>query len=193
MILDLCGGTGSWSKPYTDNGYDVRVLTLPDFNVTKWQECEWLKSAIKQNEIEGILAAPPCTMFSIARCDKTSKEPRDLRQAMTVVQACLDIIHECLYNQFRKNEKGLRFWAIENPYTKKTAIWGEFNIPKKKLVKPRKSEIQGVYDFVTSVEHFADLKEIPNGYLEKTGYSKRVVLRSMTPLGFANAFYTANK
>ena len=217
MILDLCGGTGSWSKPYTDNGYDVRVLTLPDFDVTKWQECEWLKSAIKENEIEGILAAPPCTMFSIARCDKTSKEPRNLRQAMTVVQACLDIIHECLYNQFRKKEKGLRFWAIENPYTgylkrflgtpalifdpyeygdpytKKTAIWGEFNIPKKKPVKPRKSEIQGVYDFVTSVEHFADLKEIPNGYLEKTGYSKRVVLRSMTPLGFANAFYTANK
>jgi len=51
MILDLCGGTGSWSKPYTDNGYDVRVLTLSDFDVTKWQECEWLKSAIKQNEI----------------------------------------------------------------------------------------------------------------------------------------------
>lgn len=34
IILDLCGGTGSWSKPYRDNGYEVRVATLPDFDVT---------------------------------------------------------------------------------------------------------------------------------------------------------------
>ena len=26
IILDLCGGTGSWSKPYKENGYDVRVI-----------------------------------------------------------------------------------------------------------------------------------------------------------------------
>ncbi len=30
IILDLCGGTGSWSKPYKDAGYDVRVITLPE-------------------------------------------------------------------------------------------------------------------------------------------------------------------
>lgn len=24
IILDLCGGTGSWSKPYKEAGYDVR-------------------------------------------------------------------------------------------------------------------------------------------------------------------------
>lgn len=29
IILDLCGGTGSWSKPYRDAGYDVRLITLP--------------------------------------------------------------------------------------------------------------------------------------------------------------------
>lgn len=26
IIFDLCGGTGSWSKPYKDNGYDVRII-----------------------------------------------------------------------------------------------------------------------------------------------------------------------
>ena len=46
---------------------------------------------------------------------------------------------------------------------------------------------------MSCVEHFADLKQIPKGYLEKTGLSKRTVLRSMTPLGFAKAFYEANK
>ena len=46
---------------------------------------------------------------------------------------------------------------------------------------------------MSCVEHFADLKQIPDGYLEKTGLNKRTVLRSMTPLGFAKAFYEANK
>ena len=26
VILDLCGGTGSWSKFYREAGYDVRVI-----------------------------------------------------------------------------------------------------------------------------------------------------------------------
>ena len=33
IILDLCGGTGSWSKPYRDAGYDVRVITLPCYDL----------------------------------------------------------------------------------------------------------------------------------------------------------------
>ena len=33
IILDLCGGTGAWSKPYADAGYDVRVITLPEWDV----------------------------------------------------------------------------------------------------------------------------------------------------------------
>lgn len=33
IILDLCGGTGSWSKPYKEAGYDVRLITLPEYDV----------------------------------------------------------------------------------------------------------------------------------------------------------------
>lgn len=33
IILDLCGGTGSWSAPYKENGYDVRVITLPEYDL----------------------------------------------------------------------------------------------------------------------------------------------------------------
>ncbi len=138
IILDLCGGTGSWSKYYKDNGYDVRVITLPDYNVLTYEPPE---------NVYGILAAPPCTMFSIARNDKTAKTPRDLRGGMNIVNACLRIIHTCLYDNYRVGQ-GLQFWALENPYsgylkrflgkpalvfepyeygdpyTKKTAIWG---------------------------------------------------------------------
>jgi hypothetical protein len=55
IILDLCGGTGSWSKPYRNNGYDVRVITLPDYDVFDYQPPE---------NVYGILAAPTCTHFS---------------------------------------------------------------------------------------------------------------------------------
>ena len=220
IILDLCGGTGSWSRPYAEAGYDVRVLTLPDFNVLGWRDNKELIGMIENNQIYGILAAPPCTMFSIARNDTTAKSPRDLRGGMEVVQACLDIIHECLYRDFRVNGEGLKFWALENPhsgylkrflgkpalvfnpyeygdpYTKKTAIWGEFKELKKNTVEPRKFEhptTKGARDFVSCVEHYADLKQIPEGYERKTGYTKRTILRSMTPQGFAKAFYEANK
>ncbi len=101
IILDLCGGTGAWSKPYKENGYDVRVLTLPDFDVTKWREYDWLVELIEKNKVYGILAAPPCTMFSIARNDTTAKEPRDLREGMRIVQSCLDMLYH-LVNWYEK-------------------------------------------------------------------------------------------
>lgn len=127
IILDLCGGTGSWSKYYKENGYDVRVLTLPDYSVTdvvfsdeymvfNKQNYNVNDMAIKYANVYGILAAPPCTMFSIARNDKTAKQPRDLKAGMEIVNACLKIIHNCLYNNFRVGQ-GLKFWALENPYS----------------------------------------------------------------------------
>lgn len=157
IILDLCGGTGSWSKPYKEAGYDVRVITLPDYNVTdvifndtymvfNTKSYDVQDITIRYSDVYGILAAPPCTMFSIARNDKTAKEPRNLKEGMEIVNACLKIIHHCLYDNFRINQ-GLKFWALENPasgylkrflgkptmifepyefgdaYSKKTALW----------------------------------------------------------------------
>lgn len=37
IILDLCGGTGSWSKPYKEAGYDVRLITLPEYDVLTYE------------------------------------------------------------------------------------------------------------------------------------------------------------
>lgn len=220
VIFDLCGGTGCWSKPWKDNGYKVIVMTVPKYDITKWREYPEIVELIEKNQIYGILAAPPCTMFSIARNDKTAKLPRDLRSGMKIVNACMEIIHECLYVQHKLSLPGLKFWALENPnggylkrfigkptlvfhpyeygdpYTKRTALWGEFKELKKNEVKPREFEhptTKGARDFVSCVEHFADLKDIPEGYKEMTGYSNRKIMRSMTPQGFANAFYQANK
>lgn len=50
IILDLCGGSGSWSRPYKLAGYDVRLITLPLYDVLLYEPPE---------NVYGILAAPP--------------------------------------------------------------------------------------------------------------------------------------
>ena len=206
VILDLCGGTGSWSKPYKDNGYDVRVITLPDYDVTTFEP---------PKDVYGILAAPPCTMFSIARNDKTAKEKRDLKKGMETIKACLEIIWKCRYEPTKKSENKLKFWSLENPngylndflgkpayefhpyyfgdpYTKKTCLWGNFNNPRENKVEPLDRDKK---TFVKRVEHFYDLKkhQIPKDYKKKTGLSTRTIVRSITPEKFAQAFYEANQ
>lgn len=65
IILDLCGGTGSWSRPYAQAGYDVRVITLPEYDVRDYEPPE---------NVYGILAAPPCTEFSVLNCIAEERE-----------------------------------------------------------------------------------------------------------------------
>lgn len=82
IILDLCGGTGAWSRPYKEAGYDVRKITLPIYDVRDYSP---------PDNVYGILAAPPCTEFSLAK----GNAARDFVSAMEVVKACLNIIWCC--------------------------------------------------------------------------------------------------
>jgi len=127
IILDLCGGTGAWSKPYLDAGYDVRNITLPDYDVRKtgfgidnilfFKDPEGNRNPsdwIKAYDVYGILAAPPCEQFSFA---KTTGKTRDLKKGMEIVIACLKIIWACQYKVETPYAKKttLKFWALENP------------------------------------------------------------------------------
>ena len=198
IILDLCGGTGAWSKPYKDNGYDVRLITLPDNDVKKYNP---------PDNVYGILAAPPCVQFSFART--TAKIPRDLKKGMEIVIACLNIIWECQYITKSEAQKksSLKFWSLENPSAmlnwflgkpaflfnpyefgdlikKKTALWGNFNNPEKQIFfqfDKRKFERLPINK----------LRELKKEYKDKN--LDRKALRSITPAGFAKAFYEANK
>jgi len=198
IILDLCGGTGAWSKPYTEKGYDVRNITLPMFDVLDpyiQEQCIKLKPY-------GILSAPPCPMFSF--CRTNAKKPRDLQEGMEIVMACLKIIWGCQYNLSSDMTKkpNLKFWALENPhgmlswflghpvtifnpydfgneYKKKTCLWGYFNIPKKQLM------------FHEEPIKFDRLKT-KEVHGEFYGKYDRQTRRAITPSGFAKAFFEAN-
>src|SRR3990167_2666906 len=109
IILDLCGGTGAWSEPYKRAGYDVRVITLPDYDLLQWRDYPELTRPVFAGDVYGILAAPTCTMFSRART--TAKTPRDFKSSMKLVIACLEVVHESQYSE----NHNLAFWALENP------------------------------------------------------------------------------
>jgi hypothetical protein len=210
IILDLCGGTGAWSKPYKDAGYDVRVVTQPGLDV---------RCYLPPDDVYGILAAPPCTMFSAART--RAKKPRDLRFGMETVEACLRIIWKAQYDIVPGAQKTrLKFWALENPYygflkfflgkpalvfqpydygdryQKRTSLWGNFRDPKKSPVELKAHEKA---KFATNSRA---LKKRPPGFnplFNPDGYKKpadmewRQVQRSITPPVFAEAFFKANR
>lgn len=217
IILDLCGGTGSWSKPYSDAGYTVHNITLPDFDITKFYvskgyivfptnrpEEHGMNIAVKASEVYGILAAPPCTMFSMART--VAKTPRDMKGAMVLVKACLDVIWECQYEG-----KKLKFWAMENPkarlrwfmgkpamtfqpfefgdpHSKSTDVWGNFNSDLKK----NPVELNPLQRKHTNL-NTRELPPIPKDYKRDPAMNSRAIARSITPQGFAKAFFKANR
>lgn len=214
IILDLCGGTGSWSAPYKENGYDVRVITLPEYDLLErttieggeivFTKRDGSTERVEARTVYGILAAPTCTMFSLART--TAKTPRDLSGAMELVEKCLRIIWTCR----EQNDSSLRFWALENPlgllrqflgkppytfspeqfgevYTKKTDLWGYFNIPRGTPHKQTEDEK------LRSIRNNRVLPELPEGYEMPEGWSRQAARRSMTSKRFAEAFYRANK
>lgn len=149
-ILDLCAGTGAWSEPYVEKGYDVVRITLPYFDVRTWED--YLGENYK-----GIMIAPPCRCFTRTNNGMPLSETEKI-DAMSVVDACLRIV---LMTQ-------PEWWVLENPpgrlkrylgsprYTfqpwwfggntqKTTCLWGNFNCPNRIVYnRPGKIEIGGI-------------------------------------------------
>lgn len=175
IILEPCGGTGAWSRPYQEAGYDVRVITSPiDVRLYGYP-----------GEVYGILASPPCTYMASSGA-RWKRSDDEYREALAVVDACLRFVAVC----------SPTFWALENPvgrlvrwlgkpkmyfnpcdygdpYTKRTCLWGKFNVPRRSPVKP------------------AEGSRMHLRYGGKSERTKR--LRSITPPGFAKAFFEANQ
>jgi len=178
IILHLCSGTGAMSKNYKENGYIVIPIEIKDGHDVRLLQYMGV-------QVYGILAEPPCTHLagSGARWWKEKGEEA-LLESLAVVDACLRavVIYKphfwCLENPvgrlvhyLGKPKMYYQPWEYGDPWTKKTCLWGEFNIPKKNPVEP----IEG-----SKIHLMPPSKD-------------RAMLRSITPSGFAKAFYEANK
>lgn len=178
----------------------MRVITLPEYDV---------RTYIPPENVYGILAAPPCTEFSVLNC-KAEPRKRDEAAGMEIVNACIRIINQCSPVFWAlENPRGhlrkylgvpkLNFqpWYYGDPWTKATDIWGNFNIPQRLF--------QNWADVPKLDLYIRPNREKPNfAYLHKSAWDKIPQLhfhkpetdaefRAMTPPGFAKAFYEANK
>ncbi|RYC70095.1 DNA cytosine methyltransferase [Spirosoma sordidisoli] len=191
ILISLFDQSGSWSNPYRNAGYDIIQIDLQlGTDVFSWDY-----SQIDRNQVVGILAAPPCTEFAAlgAKWWK-KKDPKLLAESIKLVDKTLEII--CHFSQGQQ----FKFWVIENPvgrldkcipalkgkrllsfqpcefgdpYTKRTILWGHFS---PWLVRNHRKPVMG-----------SKMHRLYGGKSERT---KR--LRSITPSGFADAFFQAN-
>ncbi len=196
-ILSLFDYSGNWPHAYREAGYEVyQVDVKHDINIL-----ELMTDQLPFDQVYGILAAPPCTDFASSGAQYWATKDSDGRTAhsLALVDKVLEFVD--YYTP--------HFWALENPvgrlstlrpqlgkpwyfnphefagycdtpeqqqherYTKKTGLWGQFNPPEKR-------------DLLNNPEN--------NWMMRLGGKSERTKeLRSMTPRGFARAFYEANK
>lgn len=194
-VLSLFDFTGNWSAPFRQVADVVQIDLKHGQNLMAW---DYQNSGLEN--VVGILAAVPCTDFSIAGAQYWAAKDADGRTAASVAlcRRTLEIVE--FFNP--------KFWVIENPvgriekcvpelcgkcllefhphefgdgYTKKTRLWGHFNpMLVRKHVKPisqKMTEKGGCRDY--SIELF---------------YGKKgKAIRDITPPGFAKAFFEAQR
>lgn len=185
-VLSLFDASGEWSKPWAEAGYNVVTFDLTTGQDINNFSAEMLLEEFGNDNIWAILAAPPCTDYASSGAQFWKKKDADGR-----TEASNELVRQVLrtVELFRP-----AVWAMENPvgrmakltglppaqltfnpnfygdpYTKKTLLWGAFN------------------------------NELPLAPVEPTEGSKIAKIsgkdkyaRSLTPEGFAYAFFMAN-
>lgn len=196
VVLSLFDKSGAWSRPWEEAGYQVYRFDIQsdpetgDVNKFDVQFFgDWFGD-FNGMDIYAILAACPCTDFAVSGARHFAAKDSDGRTVASV-----QLVHQTLrvIEYFRPV-----LWAIENPvgrierlgslppwrlafepyhvgdtYTKKTLIWGRFNgdLPVAPVDPVEGSKMHRMYGGSSLATKNA---------------------RSVTPEGFAYAFFMAN-
>lgn len=207
IILHLCADLGSDSIFYQrDPNYHV-VLVGKDIGVENY--CipnGWV--------IYGVISNPVCTEFSTADYSRVC----DIEKGLSIVGHCSRILEEA------KSRGGLKFHMMENPargtlkkyigkprftyqpwefgspFTKHTACWGEFNIPRKLYTKwedvPKNPALYvrpGRPKPSLALFHKSAIEHLEEWHWAREHIECDADIRSMCSTGFAREFYLANQ
>ena len=206
VILHLCADLGSDSIFYQrDPAYHVIKIGI-DIGVENYV-------IPKGMVVYGIFSNPVCTEFSTADYSRVC----DTDKGMFLVNHCKRIIEDA------KSRGGLKFHVLENPlrgtlkkfigkadfsyqpyeygspWTKATALWGEFNIPEKTTTWETVTKNPNLYVRPSrkkpslALFHKSALQYIPDWQWAKDYIKCDADIRSMCTTGFARSFYEANK
>lgn len=202
VILHLCADLGSDSLYYQqDDRYEV-IKVGKEIGVENFTPPPF---------VYGIIANPVCTEFSTLKgFDHTG----DIEKGMFLVNHCLRIMELCTpkfcvienpYNGRLKEILGKpRFvyqpWQFGSPWTKKTALWGNFKIPKR--LYSHWHEVQKIEALYTRPNrekpalayfHKSAVDLIPEMQWAKEHIKCDTDIRSMCSNGFAKQFYLYNQ
>lgn len=196
VVLSLFDKSGQWSDPWVEAGYQVYRFDIQDNpelgDVSKF-DVEFFKEFFgdfQGADVYAIIAACPCTDFANSGAKHFAAKDLDGRTAISI-----ELVHQTirLVEYYRPS-----IWAVENPvgrieklaglppwrlsfnpcdlgdpYTKKTLIWGRFNadLPVAPVLPTEGSKMHTQYGGSSLATKNA---------------------RSVTPEGFAYAFFLAN-
>ena len=199
-ILHLCADTGSDSKVWRDNGYEV-ILVGSEIGVENYHP---------PKNVYGVIANPPCTEFSTARSDGKARNPKE---GMFLVEHCIRIIEECkpefwvienpatgsLKNYLGDPHYTYQPWWYGSPWTKKTALWGNFNIPERiyskwenvpkiddLYIRPKRQKPSLAFMHKSSFDLIPEFQGLPRPKSD-------MEFRSLCSQRFAEELYEANK
>lgn len=209
-LISIFDYTGNASKPYREAGWEVMQIDIQHgVDVLEWDYRSWFKGNYDYNSTNSIglevviIAMIPCTDYALSGAKHFAKKDADgtTEKSQQLVAKTKEII------DFFDGLGVLKAWQIENPmsrihklnpwmgaptlkfnpcdyaghdpipensrYNKKTWLWGRFNMLEKKYMDPISKDNPGWRQY--------------GGKSMKTKNA-----RSITPLGFAYAFYKAN-
>lgn len=206
ILISMFDLTGNASKPYReDPGWEVIQIDIQlGFDIMAWDYVKWYQDLCEYSLPQiGIIAMIPCTDYALSGSRHFATKDKDGRteESQKLVAKVKEII------DFFDNIRVLKFWQIENPmsrihtlnpwmgkptqkfdpcdfagydpvpensrYNKKTWLWGSFKLMIPKRLDPIQKENPGWKKY--------------GGKSQKTKNA-----RSITPLGFAYAFYQSN-
>lgn len=202
LILHLCADIGSDSRYYQQD---------PNYEVIKIGEDIGVENFTTDRDVYGIIANPVCVDLSTA---PGFHKQNDMESGMFLVNECMRIIEETkpkfwvlenpatgrLKDVLGKPTYIYQPWQYGSPWTKKTALWGEFNIPtpiydkwedvpknpnlyvrpgrpKPSLAFLHKSAIHNIVEFEPFIKHVHNDADF----------------RSLCSQGFAKQFYNYNR
>ena len=166
-----------------------------------------VENYIPPEDVHGVIANPVCTQFSTANYHN----PRNMSQALFLVKHCLRIIES-------SNPK---WWVLENPatgklkdflgkanntyqpyeygspYTKRTALWGNFKMPKSIFNWTNVPKNPNLYARPNRKPSLAFLHKSSIKFMPEFEWCKEKIktdadLRSLCSYGFACAFKESN-
>lgn len=207
IVISLFDYSGEWSLHYRKAGYRViQIDTKLGIDIFAWDY-----RAIRKDLVKGILAAPPCTDFTVSGAQYWKKKDEDGTTEIScqLISVVLEII-----DYFQPE-----FFAIENPVGRlRRMLNGEYEDGEPQIIVP--DSLKGTLAAPALVFNPCDYGDAwmkktmlwgkfnspeknpvqPEQYCKQGswtqllgGKSERTKeLRSVTPKGFSSAFFAAN-